>query len=593
MVEFATTMAYMQTPITIEKALAGIQAEEYILPAIQREFVWKPAQVSSLFDSLMRGYPIGSFLFWKLAPETLAQFVFYKFIREFHQLKAPHCPQYEGGSHSGVTAILDGQQRLTALNIGLRGTHAEKAPYKWSTNIDAYPVKFLFLDLKGKLEETDLQLMYDFKFLSGPEGAESSSQHHWFRVSQILELDAGNDLFDYVREQELMDTQAFKVLHRLHAVVRSEPVIGYFLEEEQSIDKVLNIFIRVNSGGSVLSHSDLLLSIATAQWKTRDAREDVYGLVDTLNGTRYDFSFSKDLVLKAGLVLTEQPDIGFKVSNFNLASMQRLEDDWDEVARALAIGSELLGRFGFTGRTLAADSVLIPIAYYLHQINADPGFLDAAAAGAGRAQLRDWVIRSLIKRGIWGSALDTLLAALRQAIRESDPTGKFPVEAAEAAMLRLGKNLRFTAEEVEDLGSTPYPDRRVFCILTLLYPGVDVRNVFHIDHVFPAALFARRRLLKAGVPEANVREFSDMANRLPNLQLLEGPLNIQKQAMLPLDWAIEQFPDPQARGMYLAGHDMHDLPPNLVQFGDFYNSRAERMAGRLMVLLDIDSAGPM
>ena len=55
-----------QTPITIYKALGSIECSEYVLPAIQREFVWEPPKIVRLFDSLMRGYPIGSFLFWQV-----------------------------------------------------------------------------------------------------------------------------------------------------------------------------------------------------------------------------------------------------------------------------------------------------------------------------------------------------------------------------------------------------------------------------------------------------------------------------------------------------------------------------------------------
>ena len=69
-----------QTPITIAKAIENIQSNHYVLPAIQREFVWSDEQIERLFDSLMRGYPIGSFLFWKIKPEKLTDFQFYRFM---------------------------------------------------------------------------------------------------------------------------------------------------------------------------------------------------------------------------------------------------------------------------------------------------------------------------------------------------------------------------------------------------------------------------------------------------------------------------------------------------------------------------------
>ena len=81
-------MSY-QTPVTIREALESIQLQDYVLPAIQREFVWSAPQIISLFDSLMRGYPIGSFLFWRLEPEAhSAKFrqdqQFYGFLKDMH-----------------------------------------------------------------------------------------------------------------------------------------------------------------------------------------------------------------------------------------------------------------------------------------------------------------------------------------------------------------------------------------------------------------------------------------------------------------------------------------------------------------------------
>lgn len=75
---------------TIADALRRIQTKTYVLPAIQREFVWKPEQIERLFDSLMQGYPIGTFLFWKVDTKTSNQFKFYDFILNYHQRDAAH-----------------------------------------------------------------------------------------------------------------------------------------------------------------------------------------------------------------------------------------------------------------------------------------------------------------------------------------------------------------------------------------------------------------------------------------------------------------------------------------------------------------------
>src|SRR5438132_2508205 len=81
-----------QTPITVKNALDRIWKHDYVLPAIQREFVWNPNQICKLFDSLMQGFPVGSFLFWKIEPKTARNFRFFDFTREYHQRDNPHCP---------------------------------------------------------------------------------------------------------------------------------------------------------------------------------------------------------------------------------------------------------------------------------------------------------------------------------------------------------------------------------------------------------------------------------------------------------------------------------------------------------------------
>src|SRR5271154_4610773 len=75
-------------------------------------------------------------------------------------------------------------------------------------------------------------------------------------------------------------------------------------------------------------YSDLLLSIAVAQWSKLDARQEIHGLVDEVDRIGSGFNFSKDFVLKAGLMLADIASVGFKVENFNHANMGTLEQVW-------------------------------------------------------------------------------------------------------------------------------------------------------------------------------------------------------------------------------------------------------------------------
>ncbi|MBE2249609.1 MAG: DUF262 domain-containing protein [Myxococcus sp.] len=585
-----------QPAISIAKALERVHKHEYVLPAIQREFVWSTDQICRLFDSLMRGYPFGSFLFWKVEKQNCAKYAFFDFVREYHERDAPHCPPLNLSQESSVVAVLDGQQRLTALNIGLRGSHAEKLLHKRKSNSNAYPKRQLFLDLRGKEGGDDLSLRYQFRFLTKEKAKEESTangaEHHWFPVSDILNMDRGKGIFTYVRTHGLADNDAaYAALDRLHEVVHQETFINFFEEEDQDLDRVLNIFIRVNSGGTVLSYADLLLSIATAQWKQQDAREAVHRLVDELNETRFGFDFPKDLVLKASLVLTDIPDVAFKVTNFNAQNMAKIEAHWEELASALRHAAALLGDFGFSAKTLTANNVMIPVAYYLMKRGATESYRTSTTDAADREQLRLWVNRSLIKQGIWGSGLDTLLRALREALATNYQNG-FPVAHLEAAMALLGKSLRFEEDEVEALLDMEYGKRGTFTVLTLLYPGHDLRNEFHEDHVFPRSLFRQQKLVAAGLSPAEIEDFKASVDLLPNLQILEGTANIQKSAKLPAAWLPEQFPDAVSRNAYVAKHDLGTIPPDLKDFAAFFQARRARIASRLKKLLDVKASSP-
>ena len=158
-----------QTALTIKETIANIHSKKYLLPSIQREFVWDVDQITQLFDSLMLGYPIGSFLFWEVSPANVKEFVFYEFLRNYHEQKKDgrHNPKASIIGNETVTAILDGQQRLTSLYLGLMGTYAYKKPYMRYDNPKAYPIRKLYLNLLKKSDDDDW--FYDIAFLTSDE----------------------------------------------------------------------------------------------------------------------------------------------------------------------------------------------------------------------------------------------------------------------------------------------------------------------------------------------------------------------------------------------------------------------------------------
>jgi hypothetical protein len=583
-----------QTPRSIEEMLTAIHKRDYLMPAIQREFVWGADQITKLVDSLMRGYPVGSFLLWDVKPETAQSYTFYEFLTNYHERDNPYADKATVPSGNGTTAVLDGQQRLTSLNIALYGSYAEKKKYAWWNSADAFPVKRLYLNLVDEPDDEELGTKYDLRFLTDREAAPAEGEaNKWFRVGAVLDLaNAGPAIMRELEQRGIAGSaDAFQRLYDLYEAVRVLKPMNYFLVTDQDADKVLEIFVRVNSGGTTLSYSDLLLSMATNQWQELDAREEVRSLVSEINSNAgRQFSFSKDVVLKTALTIADV-DVRFKVTNFTQGNMAKVEATWPQIKGALLRAATLLQQFGYNERNLTANSVIVPVAHYLHLRGAGDSYLDSTADAADRLALQRWVTRSLVKRGIWGSGLDTLLTRIRDVLR-TNTEGGFPVAAVEEAMAAVGKSLAFDNAEIDELLNLKYAGQRTFSVLSVLYPGLDLSKKFHEDHIFPKSRFTKKKLAEAGVPGDKIDDYLAAVNLLPNLQLLAGTANIEKQDGLPAAWIESAFPSDEKRATYLAENDLDGLPLDLGDFTAFFEQRKQRIRTRLLAALGTTPGTP-
>jgi uncharacterized protein with ParB-like and HNH nuclease domain len=255
--------------------------------------VWRPDQIVQLFDSIMRNYPISSFLFWELNPENHDKWDIYQFVQSYKQDETHNDPASADGVQQ-LTLVLDGQQRLTSLLIGLKGTYTIKKKYLPWNNPSAWVKQSLYLNLlkdpKTAEGDTEESIRYDFRFMD--KAPDPDGKQYWFKVGRILDFHSEDD-FDEFRAQEkdkLPDTITKRQmivfdqnLGRLYRAVWKEDFIAYYTENDQNYDRVLNIFVRANQGGTKLSKSDLLLAMVTAKWGDINARDEIYDFVDRLN----------------------------------------------------------------------------------------------------------------------------------------------------------------------------------------------------------------------------------------------------------------------------------------------------------------------
>lgn len=569
-------MAY-ESPLTIADMIKDISASRYVLPSIQREFVWGTNQIERLFDSLMQGYPIGAFLFWEISKDHYGDYDFYKFLDHYHERNARHNPKANLSGEDHIMAVLDGQQRLTSLYIGLKGSYAYKLPYKQWKNDDAFPKRKLYLNLITPCDDGNNK--YTFSFLTDSE-VKNDAETYWYEVGKILDMASIGDvtkflmkeiIFTGVYSQEQCE-YAQDVLSQLFNVIHTQPSISYYKEKSSELDKVLNIFIRVNSGGTILSYSDLLLSIATAQWENHDAREEITELVDEINAIGNGFNVNKDFVLKSALVLSDFKNIAFKVDNFNKPNMLKIEANWDTIKKSLKRAFILVSSFGYSRDTLKSNNAVIPIAYYLKTIGLPDNFEVSTSAMSNRDKIKKWLIRSLLKKAFSGQP-DNVLRPIREIIRDNG-TEEFPLDKILEHFKGTNKSIVFTDDDVEEyLLNLKYGSSETLSTLMLLYPSLDFNNKFHVDHMYPKSKFTKKYLAQQGVAVDKIQLYIDTVNNIENLQLLAAIPNIEKQNKDFDIWFNKTHPTDESKQQYRSIHYIPDMVYSYDNFLTFVEKR--------------------
>ncbi|WP_270284077.1 DUF262 domain-containing protein, partial [Enterococcus faecalis] len=572
---------------TIKNLIKKIDNNEYVLPALQREFVWKPEQIERLFDSIMKGYPIGSFLFWNVQNENINKYEFYNILKEYHQRDARHNTKINISHKDSVTAILDGQQRITSIYIALKGTYSYKIKGAWKNNDNAYPSRQLYLNIVSPNLDTNKDVQFDFRFLTNEEAEDFTEDTLWYPVSDILQFEVGEMFTVIARYQELYrknfpnesvekTSYIMNSLGTLHQMMEKD-ILAYYEENSQEIDKVLDIFIRMNSGGTTLTYSDLLLSLATAKWQNLNAREEIYSLVDELNMIGNGFNFNKDNILKAALVLTDKKNIKFRASNFDKQTTNLIETNWEKTKKAISLAVNLLSNFGFNGDTLIANSVIIPVVYYLYKIDCPNNYLEADRYLNDRNKIKYFVQISLLKR-IFGGTPDSILLKMRENMQ--DLSEGFPL----SKLLKVrdtNKSLIITDEDIDYLLDTKI-GKYSFTLLSVIFPAIDLKNKFHQDHIFPSSKYKNKKNLREiGYSEEEITFIVEHIDTIVNLQLLEGIPNTEKNSKYFDDWILKRYNSNEELDYYLNRNLLNKVYKKN-EFIQMYTDRKEELRKRLL-----------
>ncbi|WP_154589004.1 DUF262 domain-containing protein [Helicobacter pylori] len=403
------------------------------------------------------------------------------------------------------------------------------------------------MNLKHQPDMDDPEDNYKFEF-----HAQKPENDWWFKVGDILEL---KSVVNYAREHKLDDEET-ELLEKLSKAFHDKQLISYFEETEKNLNKVLNIFIRVNSGGVKLSYSDLLMSILSF---SSDIREKMNELVDALKDKGFS-NMGQDQVLKTCLLLIGK-DTTFELKNFNKKNIKEIEDNWEKITDSIYNAAELLKTFGYAGY-LGSAYILSSLAYFY--------FLNSKMNENDKEQALKFVRNAQIT-GYFTPSTDTKLSIIAHSMKDAQTFESFNHNLAthETSPLKITND---TIEEMMCLSS----HARVFPILQILYPNLNYKtNTFHIDHIYPKSKFDEKN------KKLN-KDFYKCGNYLFNLQLLEGAENIAKKDKDPEVWLKEEYKDEQAIEEY---KKRNYIDPNLKleweNIKEFREKREEAIIKRL------------
>jgi uncharacterized protein with ParB-like and HNH nuclease domain len=528
-------------PLSVADAIDKIDYNQYLLPAIQRDFVWSSSKIEMLFDSLMQGYPIGSMLLWRVNGKNTENQRFYGILKKYRERYLIRSEEISTKNIPSFEVVLDGQQRLTALYLGLKGSYAYKGyNLAWKDTEYSIPTRYLYLNLKYKknrrndLNDSDDDRMYEFTFLKPEEALNSDDNNKWFKVGDILGIKGTAQLNSCFKKNDIVDEEAQEILSRLHDIVHLEKLIHYYLEESSDFTRALNIFIRINSGGISLSYSDLVMSTTIMGWMRLDAKKEINGLVDELV-KEYGFPVNKDFILRTYLVLYSD-DIKFRVQNFSIKNAKEFESYWEEIKQAIKEVFQLVSDFGYAPSTLTSMNALLPIVYYLYKTDRVKGFCQKVGYKEDRALIKRWLHVVLLHQ-IFGGQAEGVLKAIRDTIKKeiSKGTDKFPASAIANRLSKTNKSITVDEEFIQGLLYTSKDSRYAFPILALLFPHLDYKNRdFHLDHCHPLSHFNEKKLKAKGIllNDDNKEYFTDWDyfNSIINLQMLDGNENKSKNA---------------------------------------------------------------
>ena len=310
--------------------ISEIQKGEIKIPKFQRNFVWSLDKTAKLLDSILKGYPIGTFILWE-TNERLND------IKNIGNLELPAIPD-----DIKVQYVLDGQQRITSLYAAFEGAKIQKEGEKKITNYAN-----IFVDLEKDIENNDDQIVV----FEEPENTHASLHKILKAKYSEIKKEYSDEYIDKIQEyKETFSTYDFSTI-----ILRKE-----------DIDSAIEVFTRINTAGQTLTLFEIMSAKTYDEGKDFDMEDKFQKLMDELSECKYNSISSSVILSILSLVLSKTKEC--KRKTILQLEKQKIIDTWDNVISALKSSIDYFRsvyRIPVSG-ILPYDSLLVPFAYFFY-----------------------------------------------------------------------------------------------------------------------------------------------------------------------------------------------------------------------------------
>ncbi len=543
------------------------------LPDIQRPYVWKEDDIYLLYDSICRDYPINTVLFWFLERKTLETNRFIKRIKFISERGEDNRVDTSPLSYDSYFLTIDGQQRITSFYLSLKGT------YKINIGRNTVNADLFFNFLSG-VEENEKEILFEFKFfpqekndvwvetIRDRKNLVPDITKNWIRLKYIVNLEQLHEVQTRLRSKvrdeiqyELTDKQN-GILFKIWSKINYEKMISFYNEKTQDYDKVLDIFVRTNSGGEKLSYSDLLFSFIKLNWP--EARDKFNELLKELNDNGR-FKFTHDVILKTILFFhaNDQDGLKYRTSNFTDEIIDNTIKEWDhKIVNSFKLVKDLLvSRFLLShDKLITSYNALIPITYYFYKYE-KKGIGEESNRLTNETQnsIREWLIISMLT-GVFGGQSDSILNKAKKAIEESSSETCFPKDKLFEKFNEAKPALSLYITD-ELINKAKYNSTESFLILSLLYKqSINFSPILTDNKPQQDHIISRSELKKANVPE-------DRINSIYNIRLVSAIDNRVKSDESFIEWRN------RLGSKIIENHFIPDYDWDATNFDNFIESR--------------------